>query len=64
MLSREQISERNRLIGENGLRTCMKRTKQICKTFRFKIDYKNLNAEQKEYIKMMFVEAKWITMEH
>ena len=60
MLSREQISERNRLIGENGLRTRMKRAKQICKTFRFKIDYKNLNAEQKEYIKMMFVEAKWI----
>ena len=60
MLSREQISERNRLIGENGLRTRMKRAKQICKTFKFKIDYKNLNAEQKEYIKMMFVEAKWI----
>ena len=60
MLSREQISERNRLIGENGLCTRMKRAKQICKTFRFKIDYKNLNAKQKEYIKMMFVEAKWI----
>ena len=60
MLSREQISERNRLIGENGLRTRMKRAKQICKTFKFKIDYKNLNTEQKEYIKMMFVEAKWI----
>ena len=60
VLSRKQISERNRLIGENGLRTRMKRAKQICKTFKFKIDYKNLNAEQKEYIKMMFVEAKWI----
>jgi len=60
VLSREQISERNRLIGENGLRTRMKRAKQICKTFRFKIDYKNLNVEQKEYIKMIFVEAKWI----
>ena len=60
MLSREQISERNRRIGKNSLHTRMKRAKQICKTFRFKIDYKNLNAEQKEYIKMMFVEAKWI----
>ena len=60
MLSKEQISERNRLIGENGLRTRMKRAKQICKTFRFKIDYDNLNLQQKEYIKMLFVEAKWI----
>ena len=60
MLSREQILERNKLIGENGLKTRMKRTKQICKTFRFKIDYDNLKQQQKEYIKMLFVEAKWI----
>jgi len=60
MLSKEQILERNKLIGENGLKTRMKRTKQICKTFRFKIDYNNLNKQQKEYIKMLFVEAKWI----
>ena len=60
MLSKEQILERNKLIGENGLKTRMKRAKQICKTFRFKIDYDNLNKQQKEYIKMLFVEAKWI----
>ena len=60
MLSKEQILERNKLIGENGLKTRMKRAKQICKTFRFKIDYNNLNKQQKEYIKMLFVEAKWI----
>ena len=60
MLSQEQILERNKLIGENGLKTRMKRAKQICKTFRFKIDYDNLNQQQKEYLKMMFVEAKWI----
>ena len=60
MLSREQILDRNKLIGENGLKTRMKRSKQICKTFRFKIDYDNLNLQQKEYIKMLFVEAKWI----
>ena len=60
MLSKEQILERNKLIGENGLKTRMKRAKQICKTFRFKIDYNNLNLQQKEYIKMLFVEAKWI----
>ena len=60
MLSKEQILERNKLIGENGLKTRMKRAKQICKTFRFKIDYNNLNKQQKEHIKMLFIEAKWI----
>jgi len=59
MLSKEQILERNKLIGEHGLKTRMKRAKQICKTFRFKIDYNNLNLQQKEHIKMLFVEAKW-----
>ena len=60
MLSKEQILERNKLIRENGLKTRMKRAKQICKTFKFKIDYNNLNKTQKEHIKMLFVEAKWI----
>ena len=60
MLSKEQILERNKLIKENGLKTRMKRAKQICKTFKFKIDYNNLNKQQKEHIKMLFVEAKWI----
>ena len=32
MLSKEQILERNKLIGENGFKTRMKRAKQICKT--------------------------------
>ena len=64
MLSKEQILERNKLIRENGLKTRMKRAKQICKTFRFKIDYDNLNKQQKEYIKMLFVEAKWIYNYH
>ena len=46
MLSKEQILERNKLIGENGLKTRMKRAKQICKTFRFKIDYNNAETRQ------------------
>ena len=46
MLSKEQILERNKLTGENGFKTRMKRAKQICKTFRFKIDYNNLNTLQ------------------
>ena len=60
MLSKEQILERNKLIGDNGRKTRMKRAKQICKTFKFKIDWGNLNLNQKETLKMMFVEAKWI----
>ena len=60
MLTREQILERNKLIGLNGFQTRQKRMVQSCKTFKFKIDYNNLNLQQKEYVKMMFVEAKWI----
>ena len=60
MLTKDQISERNRLIGENGKKTRIKRMSQVCKTFKFKVDYDNLNAKQKECLKMMFVESKWI----
>ena len=60
MLSKEQILERNKLIADNGRKTRLKRAKQICKTFKFKIDWDNLNLNQKETLKMMFVEAKWI----
>ena len=60
MLSKEQILDRNKLIADNGRKTRMKRAKQICKTFKFKIDWDNLNLSQKETLKMMFVEAKWI----
>ena len=60
MLSKEQILKRNKLIADNGRQTRMKRAKQICKTFKFKIDWDNLNLVQKETLKMMFVEAKWI----
>ena len=60
MLSEEQILERNKLIAENSRHTREKRKTQICKTFRFKIDWNRLNKRQKECLKMMFVEAKWI----
>ena len=60
MLTEEQILERNKLIGDNSKQTRAKRKTQICKTFRFKIDRDRLNKRQKECLKMMFVEAKWI----
>ena len=55
MLTKDQILERNKLIGENGKQTRAKRKTQICKTFRFKIDWDRLNKRQKECLKMMFV---------
>ena len=60
MLTNDQILERNKLIRENGKRTRVKRKTQNCKTFKFKIYWDRLNAHQKECLKMMFIEAKWI----
>ena len=48
MLTEEQILERNKLIGENGRHTREKRKTQICKTFRFKLDWDRLHKRQKE----------------
>lgn len=60
MLTKDQILVRNKLIGDNCRHTREKRKTQICKAFRFKIDWNRLNKRQKECLKMMFVEAKWI----
>ena len=55
----EQI-EKNKAIGDARRATAMKRKFQTCKTFKFKINRSSLNKLQKEQIKMIFVEAKWI----
>ena len=54
------IKERNNKIRKAGIATRLKRSSQICKTFKFKIPTNRLNSEQKTCLKMMFVEAKWI----
>ena len=36
-----------------------RRKNQECKTYNLKIQYNKLNGEQKQYLKMLFVEAKW-----
>lgn len=54
------IEERNNKIREAGIATRLKRSSQICKTFKFKIPTNRLNSEQKNCLKMMFIEAKWI----
>ena len=40
--------------------TAEKRKSQTCKVFTFKINENKLSSTQKEQLKMIFVEAKWL----
>ena len=53
-------SEKNKLIGDQRRLTAVKRKSQVCKSFKFKVLRSSLTSSQKEYLKMYFVEAKWI----
>ena len=53
-------SEKNKLIGDQRRLTSVKRKSQVCKSFKFKVLRSSLTSSQKEYLKMYFVEAKWI----
>ena len=53
-------NEKRLKIKESMQNTRAKRSKQICRVFKVKIDYSKLSAKQKEELKMMFVEGKWI----
>ena len=52
--------KKNKQIAETMRLTRLKRNSQICKTFKFKVDKSRLNCRQKEGLKMLLVEAKWI----
>ena len=52
--------EKNNLIREKGKETREKRKSQVCRVYRVKIDISHLNEAQKERLKMLFVEAKWL----
>lgn len=54
------ILERNAKIGEAGKATRLRRKGQVCKVYKCKIDVSSLTLKQKEQLKMMFVESKWI----
>lgn len=54
------ILERNAKISEAGKATRLRRKSQVCKVYKCKIDVSSLTLKQKEQIKMMFVESKWI----
>ena len=58
---RQACTDEKRLkIKESMQKTRAKRSKQACRVFKVKIDYSKLSTKQKEQLKMMFVEGKWI----
>jgi transposase len=59
-MDNETRLKKNENIRLSMLRTKAKRQNQICRVFRVKIDESALSKRQKEQIKMLFVEAKWI----
>lgn len=52
--------EKNIQIKETYLATKARREYQVCRVFSVKVQENKLNAEQREALKMMFVEAKWM----
>jgi putative transposase len=62
-MGKEAISERNLLISKSMSTTKEKRKSQFCKVVTVKIQWNKLNLRQKEALKMLFVEAKWIRNE-
>lgn len=53
------IISKNERIKNTLKETRLKRQTQRCNVLELKIDYSHLNAEAKEQLKMLFVEAKW-----
>ncbi len=51
---------KNENIRKTLLETREKRLSQKCKVFKIKINESRLSCKQKEALKMLFVEAKWI----
>lgn len=51
---------KNKKIAESFAKTRSKRQTQSCKVITCKIQFNHLNNIQKETLKMMFVEAKWL----
>ena len=56
----ENKEKKNANIGASMKATLEKRKSQFCRVFELKIQKNKLSKEQKEQLKMIFVEAKWI----
>ena len=53
-------TEKNLNIAKTMRETYARRKTQNCRTFKFKVDRSRLTSQQKEQLKMMLVESKWI----
>lgn len=56
----KNFTNKNLKIKESLSQTRLKRKNQSCKVFDLKINSKRLNKQQKEDLKMLFVESKWL----
>ena len=59
MTDDERLAKNNK-IREKGKETRLRRASQACFTYTVKIDESSLSKKQKEQLKMIFVEAKWL----
>lgn len=54
------LSEKNNILSERASNTRKRHKEMSCITRTFKIDQSHLRLDQKESLKMVFVEAKWV----
>jgi len=59
-MTEEERLLKNKQISISKQETLKKRQNQVCKTFTVKVSKNHLSKLQKEQLKMIFVEAKWI----
>ena len=59
-MTEEQRLNKNKNIGLSMAATRAKRQNQVCRVYTVKIDQSRLSSKQKEQLKMLFVESKWI----
>ena len=59
-MTEDERLAKNTRIREQGKQTREKRKSQICRVYLVKIDFSHLNEAQKNQLKMLFVEAKWL----
>ena len=62
MMQIRQISTNEKIskIRDSLAKTREKRKSQICRVFTVKIQQNRLSKKQREELKMLFVEAKWV----
>ena len=58
-MSEDKRLKKNKRISETRKATAEKRSRQVPLTIELKVNNSRLNEAQKEFLKMIFVEAKW-----